>query len=101
MDFEEPEHLAAVRTEARAWLEANWPAFEREYPDPGKPDPERARTWHRRVAAAGWGAPSWPVEFGGKGYGPLESTVWGEEKSRIGATLWFNGVGFGMAGPTI
>ncbi|HJR19310.1 MAG TPA: acyl-CoA dehydrogenase family protein [Actinomycetota bacterium] len=101
MDFEEPEHLAAVRTEARAWLEANWPAFEREYPDPGKPDPERARTWHRRVAAAGWGAPSWPVEFGGKGYGPLESTIWGEEKSRIGATLWFNGVGFGMAGPTI
>lgn len=101
MDFQEPEHLATIRSEARSWLEANWPAFEREYPDPGKPDPERTRAWHRRMAAAGWGAPSWPAEFGGRGYGPLESTVWSEEKSRIGATLPFNVVGFGMAGPTI
>jgi alkylation response protein AidB-like acyl-CoA dehydrogenase len=101
MDFEEPEHLAAVRTEARAWLQANWPAFEKEYPDSGKPDPERTRAWHRRMAAAGWGAPSWPAEYGGRGYGPLESTVWGQERSRIGATLPFNVVGFGMAGPTI
>jgi acyl-CoA dehydrogenase len=101
MDFEEPEHLAAIRAEARAWLEQNWPAFGREYPDTGRYDPERARAWQKRLASGGWGAPSWPAEYGGRGFGPLEATVWGQEKARIGATIPFNVVGFGMAGPTI
>jgi alkylation response protein AidB-like acyl-CoA dehydrogenase len=101
MRFDEPEDLAAIRAEARAWLEENWPAFNVETPDSGKPDPERSRAWHRRLAAGGWGAPSWPVEDGGRGFGPLESTVWAEEKARVGALLPFNVVGFGMAGPTV
>jgi alkylation response protein AidB-like acyl-CoA dehydrogenase len=101
MDFEEPEHLATIRAEARAWLDENWPAFLREYPDSGRYDPERARAWQRRLASGGWGAPSWPTEYGGRGFGPLEATVWGQEKARAGATIPFNVVGFGMAGPTI
>jgi len=101
MDFEEPANLAAVRAEARAWLEENWPAFCAEHPDTGRYDPERARAWQRRLAGGGWGAPSWPAEYGGRGFGPLEATVWSEEKARAGATIPFNVVGFGMAGPTI
>jgi alkylation response protein AidB-like acyl-CoA dehydrogenase len=101
MRFEEPEHLAALRAEARAWLEENWPALNAEYPDAGRYDPDRARAWQRRLAAGGWGAPSWPAEYGGRGFGPLESTVWGEEKARAGAAIPFNVVGFGMAGPTL
>jgi len=101
MSFEEPEHLAAIRAEARTWLDDNWPAFCSERPDPGRYDPERARAWQRRLATGGWGAPSWPPEYGGRGFGPLEATVWAQEKARAGATIPFNVVGFGMAGPTI
>ena len=101
MSFEEPENLAAIRAEARAWLDENWPAFSAEYPDPGRYDPERARAWQKRLASGGWGAPAWPAEYGGRGFGPLEATVWGQERARAGATIPFNVVGFGMAGPTI
>jgi len=101
MEIDEAPALAAVRAEARAWLDENWPAFQREYPDRGRYDGERARAWQRRLAAGGWGAPSWPAEYGGRGFGPLEATVWSEEKARAGATIPFNVVGFGMAGPTI
>ena len=101
MDFEEPPHLAAIRAEARAWLDENWPSFCDEHPDTGRYEPARARAWQRRLADGGWGAPSWPKEYGGRGFGPLEATVWAEEKARAGATIPFNVVGFGMAGPTI
>jgi len=101
MIFEEPENLAAIRAEARAWLDENWPAFSAEYPDPGRYDPKRARAWQKRLASGGWGAPAWPAEYGGRGFGPLEATVWGQERARAGATIPFNVVGFGMAGPTI
>jgi acyl-CoA dehydrogenase len=101
MSFEEPQNLAAIRTEARAWLDEKWPAFSAEYPDPGRYDPERARAWQKRLASGGWGAPSWPAEYGGRGFGPLEATVWAQERARAGATIPFNVVGFGMAGPTI
>jgi alkylation response protein AidB-like acyl-CoA dehydrogenase len=101
MSFEEPENLATIRAEARAWLDENWPAFCAEHPDPGRYDPERARAWQKRLASGGWGAPSWPAEYGGRGFGPLEATVWGQERARAGATIPFNVVGFGMAGPTI
>ena len=101
MEFEEPQHLATIRAEARAWLAESWPAFNSEHPDPGMITHERAQAWQRRLAEGGWGAPSWPPEFGGRGFGPLESTVWAEEKARAGAMLPFNVVGFGMAGPTL
>ena len=97
----DPGRLAAIRAEARAWLDEHWPAFCAEHPDTGRYDGDRARAWQRRLAAGGWGAPSWPAEYGGRGFGPLESTVWGEEKARAGASIPFNVVGFGMAGPTI
>jgi alkylation response protein AidB-like acyl-CoA dehydrogenase len=101
MEETESAHLAGIRAEARAWLDENWPAFCAEFPDAGRYDPERARAWQKRLASGGWGAPSWPAEYGGRSFGPLESTVWAQEKARAGATIPFNVVGFGMAGPTI
>ena len=101
MDLDEPQNLAAMRAEARAWLDENWTVFSAEHPDTGRFDADRARAWQRRLASGGWGAPSWPAEYGGRGFGPLEATVWAEEKARAGATIPFNVVGFGMAGPTL
>ncbi|ALJ21726.1 acyl-CoA dehydrogenase family protein [Microbacterium sp. No. 7] len=47
--------LDAVRAEAQDWLAQNWH---------GVDDP----AWNRRVAEAGYAAPTWPAEDSGRGY---------------------------------
>src|SRR5205823_8294689 len=92
-----------IRAEARAWLEQHFPAWRHEHGLDGDVpfETELMRSWQRRLHVGGWGAPAWPVEYGGRGFGPVETMLWAEEKSRVGANLPFNVPGFGMAGPTI
>ena len=99
----ESEHESAVRAEARGWLEEHFPAWKREHAieDEVRSEVELGRSWQRRLFDGGWAAPAWPPEYGGRGFGPVESTVWAEEKARVGANLPFDVPGFGMAGPTI
>ena len=97
---ESPE-LAAIRSEARSWLEEHFPAWAEGIADRRHPTIEELRRWQGILADAGWGAPTWPVEYGGRGFGPVESAIWEQEKARIGANLPFDVPGFGMAGPTI
>ena len=69
--------LDAFRTEAREWLEANFPKSLTEDPDapvviiPGaaseSPD---AKLWLQRMGAKGWGVPTWPEAWFGKGLSP-------------------------------
>jgi alkylation response protein AidB-like acyl-CoA dehydrogenase len=94
---------AAVRAEAREWLEANFPGWKREQGIEGEVryDVELGRSWQQRLYEGGWAAPAWPAEYGGRGFGPVESTIWAEEKARAGANIPFDVPGFGMAGPTI
>src|SRR6185437_15060151 len=47
----------AAREEALSWLTANW--------DPSLP----VRAWWARLADSGWGFPSWPAEWFGRGLG--------------------------------
>ncbi|MFN2543385.1 MAG: acyl-CoA dehydrogenase family protein [Actinomycetota bacterium] len=101
MDFNDSPPEAAVRAEARAWLESAFPEWLHEHPARFAYDLERARSWHRRLFEGGWAAPSWPPDFGGRGFGPAESMVWEQEKTRVGADIPFDIPGFGMAGPTI
>src|SRR5438874_1030188 len=91
----------ALRAEARAWLEANFVPWRESVGNPARYNSDQRRAWHRKQCEGGWGAPSWPVEYGGKGFGPVEYAIWAEEKARIGANIPFNVTGFGMAGPTI
>jgi alkylation response protein AidB-like acyl-CoA dehydrogenase len=97
---ESPEH-AAIRAEARAFLEERFPKWEASLADRRHPTVEELRGWQGILADGGWGAPAWPADFGGRGFGPVESAIWEQEKARIGANLPFNVPGFGMAGPTI
>jgi alkylation response protein AidB-like acyl-CoA dehydrogenase len=94
-------HEEALRAEARAWLETNFPPWRESVENPPRYNSEQRRAWHKVQAAAGWGAPTWPVEYGGRGFGPVEYAIWADEKARIGANIPFNVTGFGMAGPTI
>ena len=62
-----------VRAEVREWLEANW-------------DPDRGLVeWRTMLIESGWGAPTWPVEWYGKGYPDPLGHVVDEEFDRIGA----------------
>jgi alkylation response protein AidB-like acyl-CoA dehydrogenase len=97
---ESSEH-AAIRAEARAFLEERFRKWEASLTDRGHPTIEELRTWQGILADGGWSAPAWPAEYGGRGFGPVESAIWEQEKARIGANLPFNVPGFGMAGPTI
>jgi len=103
MDFDDTPREAEIRAEARAFLAEAWPRWRAEHHIQG--DPPYAlgamRAWQQLLADAGWGAPMWPAEHGGRGYGPVENTIWSQEKARAGANVPFNIVGFGMAGPTI
>jgi len=60
--------------------------------------------WRQRLADKGWGAPTWPVEYGGAGLSHPEAKIISHEMAKVGA---FNpipllaGMGVTMVGPTI
>jgi alkylation response protein AidB-like acyl-CoA dehydrogenase len=101
--------LEAFRAEARAWLDANFPASLKgvggaamaALMDGPEPDGDLLK-WKRAMGEKGWGAPTWPAEYGGGGLSPQQARVLSQEMARAGA---FNpltaGMGITMIGPTI
>ena len=69
MDLNLSAQELAFRDEVRGWLAANLPDDLRtkvlDYHELSKDDLLR---WHRTLAARGWVAPAWPVEWGGSGW---------------------------------
>lgn len=105
MDLSDSPREAAFRAEARAFLAAHAPAEpmpqyhkERVVDDVILP---RHRAWQRTLHAHGWGALSWPREYGGRGLGPIEQIIWNQELARAGLGPSLFMVGIGMAGPTL
>ncbi|HSZ53212.1 MAG TPA: acyl-CoA dehydrogenase family protein [Caulobacteraceae bacterium] len=99
--------LEGFRSEARAWLEENFPASLRSKDDlqeaymGGEKPAGDALLWKQRMGEKGWGAPTWPRQYGGGGLTPLEARVLGEEMARIGAPNPIVGMGTSMFGPTL
>jgi alkylation response protein AidB-like acyl-CoA dehydrogenase len=100
--------LEGFRAEARAWLEANFPASLRgkgmmmlAESEGGQAEGDIA-LWRQRIADKGWGTPTWPTEYGGGGLSAKHARVLQQEMDRLGA---FNplafGMGISMIGPTI
>jgi alkylation response protein AidB-like acyl-CoA dehydrogenase len=101
--------LEGFRAEAREWLEANFPASLKgeggaataALMDGPEPNGDLA-AWKRAMGEKGWGAPTWPAEYGGGGLSPQQARVLAQEMARAGA---FNpltaGMGITMIGPTI
>ena len=79
---------AGFRAEVRAWLAEHLPDHLREVGrkavsvfterDPGL-------EWQRILAAEGWAAPAWPVEYGGPGWDERRQQVFADECARAGA----------------
>ena len=63
----------SVRSDVRAWLEANW------NPDYGLVE------WRNKLVDSGWGAPHWPRQWHGRDLPVKFGTIVDEELARIGA----------------
>jgi alkylation response protein AidB-like acyl-CoA dehydrogenase len=100
MDLTFDERESAFREELRAWLVENRPAAE---PSEGGEDAHYAwrRDWQRRLYDAGWAAPAWPVEYGGRGASLTESAIYFEEMGRARVPLPANILGLLLGGPTL
>jgi len=86
MDLDYSAEELAFRDEVCGWLRANLPADLREkvvdYRPLSKDDLQR---WHRLLAAKGWIAPSWPVEWGGTAWNAVQRYIFEEECGYAGA----------------
>ncbi len=104
----EKEALADFRDSVKAWLGENFPAslagkglgMEGDAPDYR----QDLDTWRSRLASQGWGAPTWPTEYGGAGLTQPHAKIIGEEMGAIGAfnpISALSGMGITMVGPTV
>jgi alkylation response protein AidB-like acyl-CoA dehydrogenase len=97
--------LDAFRAEAREWLEANFPKSLADQQTAMIPGGEAltadGKLWKQRMADKGWGAPTWPTEYGGGGLSGAEARVLLQEMNRIGAENPVAGMGTSMFGPTL
>jgi alkylation response protein AidB-like acyl-CoA dehydrogenase len=102
MRFDDTPQEAAWRAEVRSFLKAELPA------GLGGIGEESSlfgrgpllQEWRRRVAARGWVAPAWPIEYGGAGLGVKEQFILNEEFAEAGAPQ-VGGFGVMMFGPTL
>ena len=97
--------LDTFRAEAREWLEANFPKSlaNSEFamiPGGEKPTGD-ALLWKQRMAEKGWGAPTWPTQYGGGGLSGAQARVLQQEMDRLGAYNPVAGMGTSMFGPTL
>jgi alkylation response protein AidB-like acyl-CoA dehydrogenase len=78
-----------LAAEVGEWLDENW-------------DPDvTVRDWWSRVGRAGWSAPHFPVEWGGRGYHRRSVLAVRAAFQRAGAVQPPSGLGLLMAAPTI
>ena len=85
MDLNYSSEDLAFRDHVRAFLDAKLPADlqqkVRKHLRLSKDDYVR---WHKILAEQGWVAPSWPSEYGGTGWTPVQRHIWDEECARAG-----------------
>ncbi|MFT4934839.1 MAG: alkylation response protein AidB-like acyl-CoA dehydrogenase [Pseudoalteromonas distincta] len=100
--------LDGFRTQAREWLEANFPkslAHDTEAQTRamagGVELTGDMALWRDRMGEKGWGVPTWPAQYGGGGLSPQEARALNQEMAAIGAWNPIGGMGVGMFGPTL
>jgi alkylation response protein AidB-like acyl-CoA dehydrogenase len=79
----------SVRAEVQAWLAAEW--------DEDQP----LREWRERLADSGWGCPTWPRAWFGRGLDRAQAAIVDEEFARVGAVGTATGAAMTLAAPTI
>ena len=98
--------LDALRTEAKEWIAANFPASLKGRPNPmmreerSTPSPDQ-EAWCKAMGEKGWGVPTWPAAYGGGGLSSAEARVVQQELARAGAYNPIGGMGVMLFGPTL
>jgi len=100
------EQFASVdefRSSLRSWLSAELTPelSESAHGAPDAASLELQREWNHRLADAGWAAPAWPVEHGGRGAGIEEQLAYMEEMSAASAPGPLNVIGVSNIAPAI
>jgi alkylation response protein AidB-like acyl-CoA dehydrogenase len=111
VDVDDTPAEAAVRAEARAWLESvakrrgegdgDWRSFRAKTDEVEAAQIVMGKAWQRTKFEAGWAAPHWPVDHGGRGLSGVEAGVFAEEEYRFDVPARFFMIGIDMAGPTL
>jgi alkylation response protein AidB-like acyl-CoA dehydrogenase len=104
VDFSYPPDVERFRSELRDWLSQNLTEELVAARRPtGRDDAafEMLRAWNATMADAGWGAVSWPPEYGGRGATVLEQLVYTEETTRARAPMPLNVIGLNNIAPAI
>ena len=105
MNFDDSPDDARFRAEVRAWLEDHaqrrrglddW-SLNHEAPD----YVTRCRAWQHTLYEGGWGAITWPVEYGGRGESAWRQTIFNQEVAGFDVSVGVFSVGIGMCGPTL
>ncbi|MEO8449200.1 MAG: acyl-CoA dehydrogenase family protein [Gemmatimonadota bacterium] len=105
MDFSLSPVELAFRDEIRSWLQANVPG---DYGTPAWPKPAdeagqhaASHQWVTKLHQGGWGAITWPKQYGGRDATPTEQFIFNDEMAAYRTPVPFTIIGIGMAGPTI
>ena len=100
MDLTFSDDELAFRDEFRSWLAENPPP-----PDPGDVGDDARNAWRgawqRQLYEAGWAAPNWPNEYGGRGATLTQSAIYFEEIGRARVPVPANVLGILLGGPTL
>jgi alkylation response protein AidB-like acyl-CoA dehydrogenase len=105
MNFDDSPEDGEFRREAAAWLADH--AHVRSGLDdwsrnPSHPDyVRRSRAWQHSLYEGGWGAITWPVEYGGRGESTWRQTIFNQEAAIYDVSTGVFAVGIGMCGPTL
>ena len=101
MDFKDSPADVAFRNEVRQFVATNLPQAIRDRVLGFRRVPrEDYVNWQRILHARGWGAPGWPVEFGGTGWNARQRTIFEEECFEAGAPRQIP-FGLSMIGPVL
>jgi alkylation response protein AidB-like acyl-CoA dehydrogenase len=105
MDLTPTAEEAALRAEVRAWLQANLPwEYGKGLPPRFDDLPEEVafgREWQSKLADGRWVGVAWPIEYGGRGAGPVEHYLVTEELARARAPELVGRIGVNLVGPTL
>jgi len=104
VDFELSPEDAAFRDEVRGWLAENRDQIEHvravNWEDGGERF-ERYREWERILFDAGWGAVTWPKEYGGRGASLVQQALFTDEYVRAKGPDRINRLGLNLLAPTL
>ncbi|BAH50862.1 acyl-CoA dehydrogenase [Rhodococcus opacus] len=101
---DEPAPLAELRAEVRAWLaEHHAEGMPLEYAQEpfGHQDSDAEKRWIDLSREGRWLCLSWPVEYGGRGLGPVENLVVEEEFARARLRRPHLGMGESLLAPAL